>query len=287
MLVEGVHFDLALTGWYDLGWKALAVNLSDVAAMGARAARAFVSIGLRSDETVAGVLDLYRGMRDLAGRSGCAIAGGDTVSVREARVINITVLGDVPAGEEQTLLRRDRGRVGDLIGVTGTLGGSAAGLFALQHSESCTAAQCEVLAAVHRRPEPRLIAGDVLRRAGVRCAMDVSDGLMADLGRVCAASRVTAVVRAAALPVHPVAAAAYPDRALAWAAGGGEDYELLFAVSPRAAAGAFEALRAAGVQASEIGTLVDGGGPPRLVDDTGRAVPLLQRGWDHFAAPRS
>ncbi|MBI3974612.1 MAG: thiamine-phosphate kinase [Chloroflexi bacterium] len=284
MLVERVHFDLTLMSWRDLGWKALAVNLSDLAAMGAPAEWAFVSLGLRGDTATADVLELYAGMRELAGEAGCTIAGGDTTSVPADMVVSVTVLGSVPAAEADTVLRRDAGLPGDRLAVTGVLGAAAAGLYALRHPQSAPEAQRAPLAVAHRRPRPQLAAGRLIRTAGVRCAMDVSDGLLADLEKLCAASSTGAVVRADLLPLHPAARQAYPDRALAWAAGGGEDYELLFAAPEPVMRRALAALADAGVAATEIGALDDKRGHVEVVDAAGRRVALVQRGWDHFAS---
>jgi thiamine-monophosphate kinase len=168
--------------------------------------------------------------------------------------------------------------------VTGCLGASAAGLYALQHPGSASEEVRRALASEHCRPQPQLIAGQILRRAGVRCAMDVSDGLLADLGKLCAASQTGAEVRASALPLHPLAVEAYPERALGWAAGGGEDYQLLFAAAPAVMERALAALDDAGVSATEIGILRATPGV-RLVDAAGCDVLLETRGWDHFAQP--
>jgi thiamine-monophosphate kinase len=282
-LVEGVHFDLALSAWGDVGWKALAVNLSDLAAMGAEPAWALVTVGLRPDTPLAGVEELYRAMAELASAAPCRILGGDTVAVRHELLIAVTVLGGVPAGEGDSLLRRDRGRPGDRLAVTGTLGGSAGGLYALRHPGTASPAATATLAATHRRPRPQLAAGRALRRAGVRCAMDVSDGLLADAAKLCAASGVGATIEAARLPLDPEAERAYPDRALAWAAGGGEDYQLLFAAPAAVLQRALGDLAAAGIGAVEIGGLAGPAGEVRLVDPAGHDVPQAERGWDHFA----
>lgn len=283
MLVEGVHFDLALTSWQDLGWKALAVNLSDIGAMGATPTWALVSLGLRPDIRVEDVEALYEGMKELAEPAGCAVVGGDTVAAPRDVVISVTALGAVPADERETLLRRGGGRAGDVVAVTGVLGGSAAGLFALQHPDSAPAMAREVLAREHCRPQPQLEAGTVLRAVGVRCAMDVSDGLVADLEKLCTASRVGAQVEAERLPLHPDAVTAYPTRALEWAARGGEDYQLLFCAPQPVMQRALGELTRRGIRGTQIGRLVEGAGV-RLVDAGGRDVRLASSGWDHFRA---
>jgi thiamine-monophosphate kinase len=284
MLVEGIHFDLGLTTWRDLGWKALAVNLSDIAAMGAKPACALVCVALRPETPLEDALDFYRGMRDLACQSGCTIAGGDTVRAGHEAVINVTVIGTLPADEARTALRRDAGQAGDQVAITGHVGASAAGLWLLQHAAKGTAPAIagDPLVDAHRRPLPQLLAGEVVRRAGVRCAMDVSDGLLADLGKICTAAGTGAVVRANLLPLHPAATQAFPEQALEWAATGGEDYELLFAAPPTVMARALDRLNAAGVKGTVIGEL-DVSEGVRLVDASGAAVRLTFQGWDHFA----
>ena len=282
-LVEGVHFDLALTSWADLGWKSLAVNLSDLAAMGATPQWALVTLGVRPDAPVAGLEDLYRGLAAVGARYGCRVAGGDTVGVRHETLIGVTVLGALPSGEGGTLLRRDRGRPGDRLAVTGTLGASAAGLHALRHPGDLPAALLAPLAAAHRRPLPQVAAGQALRRAGVRCAMDVSDGLLADAAKLGAASGAGVRLAAGRLPLDPGVRAAFPQRALAWAAAGGEDYQLLFAAPPQTMDGARRALGDAGVAATEVGVLTDQPGTVQLLDEDGREVVLGDAGWDHFA----
>ncbi len=282
MLVEGVHFDLSLTTWYDLGWKALAVNLSDIAAMGAAPSYAFVSLALRDEVTVEQVEALYAGMRALADQTGCAVAGGDTVAAPRDQVINVAVLGSVPYDQAATLLRRNQGRPGDVVAVTGVLGASAAGLYALQHPDPLRIVERQILVEDHLRPQPQIEAGQLIRRAGVRCAMDVSDGLLTDLEKLCAASGVGARVRAHDLPLFPLAVELYPDQALAWAAGGGEDYQLLFCAAPDAMAVAAGAIRATGLRVTAIGRLEDEPGV-RLVDEGGREVPIASHGWDHFS----
>lgn len=281
MLVEGVHFDLAFTSWHDLGWKALAVNLSDVAAMGAAPLLALVSLGLRQDNAAGDVIAFYDGMRLLASQSGCAIAGGDTVAVGSDIVINVVALGTAGADETETLLRRDLGRPGDLVAVTGALGASAAGLRLLRQGASNS--PTDPLTTAHLRPVPRLGAGQALRRAGVRCAMDLSDGLLTDLDKLCAASACAAELDAPAVPIHSGALALLPDVALDLALGGGEDYELLCAAPPGVIALAQTLLADLGLPLTVVGRLVPGSGV-RLLDARGRERTAPPPGWDHFAS---
>jgi thiamine-monophosphate kinase len=185
--------------------------------------------------------------------------------------------------ERGTLLRRDAGRAGDVVAVTGVLGASAAGLHALQHPAAAPRRVWQALAKEHVRPQPQLAAGVALRAAGVRCAMDVSDGLVADLGKLCAASGVGARIEIERLPLHPAAVAAFPERAREWAASGGEDYQLLFCAHEPEMGRALAALTTQGIQATAIGRLTEERGV-LVLDDRGAEVRLASGGWDHFGA---
>lgn len=285
-LVEGTHFDLALTTWHDLGWKALAVNLSDIAAMGGHPRCALVTVGLRQDTLMGDAEALYEGMAELAGAAAVRVMGGDTVAVRHEQFINVAVWGNARQfGGMPTLLTRSGAQVGDLIAVTGQLGASAAGLHLLQRREGAGDAGFDVLRAAHLRPRPQLVAGRRLLGAGVRIAIDVSDGLLADLEKVCQASDTAAVVWARCLPMPDVVAQRFAGQALGWAAAGGEDYELLFVAPPRVMPRARASLQRAGVQSTVIGEVVSGpAGRVQLLDEHGREVAVPRRGWEHFAA---
>ena len=223
-LIEGIHFRLDWTSWHDLGHKALAVNLSDIAAMGARPRLAVISLALTGREPIDGLLDLYRGLGILAARHGTIIAGGDIVSSPDRLGIHVTAIGESWSEAERRLLTRDSARPGDLLAVSGPLGLSAAGLHLLLAGEADAA-----LSRAHHRPEPRIGYGHALIAAGVRTAMDLSDGLWGDLAKICDRSGVAARVDEAALPVPTDHKARFPGRWLEFATRGGEDYELLFA----------------------------------------------------------
>lgn len=282
LLVEGVHFRRATTGARDLGHKALAVNLSDIAAMGAEPVAATVGLclppgGLSADEAD----DLYAGMEALAERHGVTVAGGD-VTGGPALVLAVAAVGRAAAGVPP--VRRSGGQPGDVLCVTGALGASAAGLLLLERPDLARAVPsgvAERLRAAHLRPEPRVEAGLALARAGARAMLDVSDGLALDGGRLARASGARAVIELDALPVAEgvagVAAAAGED-ALLLAASGGEDYELLAALPPGAVE---EARRALGVPLTAVGRL-EAGAPGLVALDAGGApVALAARGWEH------
>ncbi|MFH1169906.1 MAG: thiamine-phosphate kinase, partial [Chloroflexota bacterium] len=223
-VIENIHFSLSTTTWNELGWKALAVNLSDIAAMGGVPRYALVSLALPADTEVDDVTALYKGMIELARQSGTAIVGGDTCRAAEVSV-NVTVVGSAVDGQMMT---RSGARPGDQIAVTGYLGAAAAGLRMLSDRQEFSPEDTASLKEAFLRPKPRLAEGWLLVRAGVKAGMDLSDGLVSDLGHVCRASRVGARVRVDRIPVHPAVRANYADRSLEMALSGGEDYELLF-----------------------------------------------------------
>lgn len=213
-VVAGVHADLSLTGIEDLGWKAVASNLSDVAAMGGRPGQALVSVAGPRGTDLDG---LYRGIGEAAATYGCPVVGGDLVT-SPALVVTVAVTGSVKG---QPVLRSGA-RPGDGIWVTGPLGGSAAGLEMLRHPSRAAGMEPAVVAARvadHARPRPALEEGSAARRGGASAMIDVSDGFAADLGHLCDASGVGCELGAV-----PVAEGADEQEAI----GGGEDYRLVF-----------------------------------------------------------
>ncbi len=287
MLVEGQHFllegDGALT-LEDIGWRTLAVNLSDIAAMGARPLWALSSLGVRSGFGVAEMERLYSGMAEAARAHGVAIVGGNMARVAERLIVDITVIGACVRP-----VRRTGAVVGDRICVTGRLGSAAAGLAVLRRAASASSLPESVVSAVlsaQRRPTPRIQEGLALAALpGVRAMCDISDGLCRDLSRLCARG-LGAVLWRPALPVpSPVraVAAALDGDPVAWALRGGEDYELLCAIAPGDVAAAQAALSATrGAELHVIGEFVPGEGL-WMADGPGGAAHRLQpTGWDPF-----
>jgi thiamine-monophosphate kinase len=262
-LTEGIHFDLGWSTPADVGWKALAVNLSDVAAMGGTpraAVCAVVLVAGRKGEAD----ELLSGLLAAATEFGCPLVGGDT-SVGAALTITVSVVGDAPAGG--AVLRRGA-RPGDSVFVTGSLGGGRAALAALRRGEDPDPLALTRLL----RPVPRLAEGRPAAAAGASAMIDLSDGLSSDLAHICRASGVGALLQPSAVPVGPGATA---DDAMA----GGDDYELCFtAPDPGAVA---EAFASAGLQLpAPIGTVI-AGDEVLLTTPGGGTWPLPPGGWEH------
>ena len=268
-LNDGVHFPRG-TSPADVGWKALAVNLSDLASMGAEPAWCTLSLSLpQSDPAwIEGFLD---GFLDLAGQHGIALVGGDTT--RGPLSIAVTAMGLVEPGRA---LRRDGARVGDEVWVTGTLGDAAGGL-ALLDREPVSALRARL-----DRPTPRVAAGRALAGIATAC-VDVSDGLLADLGHVCARSHVAARIDVDALPASAVLREAFgeADR-IALQASGGDDYELCFTAPADAGADIGAVSAQLGLRITRIGRIVVGEGV-HPVDAKSQPWSSPRRGYDHFA----
>jgi thiamine-monophosphate kinase len=256
-LVAGVHADLALTSLADLGWKALAVNVSDLAAMGCAASRALVTISGASPPEIDA---LYDGLAEAAAAFGCGIIGGDLTG-GPSLVVSVSVIGDGDVRPGPVL--RSGARPDDGIWVTGPLGAAAAGLRGLRSGAAVPAP----LVAAHARPVPRRAEGIAARELGATAMIDVSDGFAADLGHVLDASGV-----GCSLDEVPVAAGATDADAL----GGGDDYELVWCA--RADAGVAEGFAARGLtRPLRIGRCVGDPGIRRVGH-----VPLGRDGWRHW-----
>ncbi len=270
-LVEHVHFERGLIGAHDLGHKAIIVNVSDIAAMGASPRAAVCALTLADDVDPSWVMELFGGMRQACDEFALWLVGGDLSRGGEV-AIAVTVTGEVAPGRA---VLRSGARPGDRIVITGELGGSAAGL---RFSRLRSMPTEEQRLAIHRhvRPTARVGEGAVLARRGATAMMDVSDGLSIDLSRLARASGVGARVVVADLPV---AVGATIEDAL----GGGEDYELLATLPDRPAveAARVELEETFGVSLTEIGSMVDGQGL-RAVAPDGADREMEPVGWDHF-----
>jgi thiamine-monophosphate kinase len=316
MLVQDLHFTLETTTWRDLGWKALAVNISDIAAMGGIPDYAMISLGLPSDTEVNHITELYRGIAEIARQFDVAIVGGD-ITESPLLIISPSLIGTV---EKDRMLTRSSAIPGDRIAVTGYLGSSAAGLRMMKerlsknltpfiplslkrrggrvNSEGASPLRATLLGQpdekpeldpeatsalieAHLRPRPRVSEGRLLGERGVKTAIDISDGLIADLAHICQASGVEAGVRLLDIPIHRAVKAAFGEGAISLALSGGEDYELLFTAPGRI----IERMKQRfSTPVTVIGEITRGKpGKVTLLDETGREVEWEKRGWEHFA----
>lgn len=277
-LVEGVHFPRGAAA-ADIGWKALAVNLSDLAAMGASPAWALLSLTLPQADS-AFVEGFIEGFVQLAQPHRLVLVGGDTT--RGPLTISVAVHGFVPPGKA---LARSGARAGDVVLVTGTLGDAAAGLHTLQQpprGDDGRASAREYLIERLNRPSPRVAAGIALRDHAHAC-VDISDGLIADLGHICSASGVGAEIDAALLPRSSALLGLYDDAtALQFALSGGDDYELCFCVPASRAAQVQADLSRVGGGATRIGRIMAGEGV-RVRGHDGSWLESAAAGWEHFA----
>jgi len=269
-LVEGRHF-LPDAPPESVGHQALAVNLSDLAAMGAEPAWTLLALSLPEPDTH-WLEGFARGFHSLADRAGLTLVGGDTV--RGPRVVTVQALGFVPAG---LALRRDGARPGDVLYASGSLGDAAAGLKLLRDGRR--ADNDSPLVRRYRFAEPRLALGMALRSVA-SAAIDVSDGLLGDLGKLCDASGVGAILELEQLPLSPALLASFDaTQAERFALGGGDDYELVFTV-PKAAASNTETSLGPIGRITRIGEIVAGHGV--RCQRAGQTVEPGISGYDHF-----
>jgi thiamine-monophosphate kinase len=281
-MVAGVHFLPEAPGWPDVGWKALAVNLSDIAAMGGTPHLALVTLCLPADFEVESAVALYRGLRECAEAFEVTLGGGDIV---RSPVFTITVAlsgwAYTPSLGEARVLRRDTARPGDVIAVSGTLGDSAGGVQLLKAGAAFDTPAQRMLRSSHQRPTPRVALGREAVGLGLRCGIDISDGLLQDLGHVARASGAGIRVEAVRVPVSDALREVFPAEAMGLATSGGEDYELAV-IGPRPAVEAL--IDASQTPLTEIGEVYRSDAPHvALIDETGREVPLSRGGWNHFA----
>ncbi|MGD9116647.1 MAG: thiamine-phosphate kinase [Dehalococcoidia bacterium] len=275
--IEGVHFSRDTASWPDIGWKALAVNLSDIAAMGGIPRYALVSLALPGESEAEDVAGLYHGMLEMAKQYGVTVIGGD-VSNAPLIAISITVLGSSPT---RKILTRSSARKGDTIAVTGSLGTAAAGMEILKNKANLDKDTETLLKNAFLRPTPRLAEGLLLAEMGVKTAIDISDGLVADLGQICKASGVGARIDIESVPIAAAVKDACGDRALEIALSGGEDYELLFTADSETID---KIKKAAACPITSIGAITDGQGVT-AVDKAGNSFALKKAGWEHFRRP--
>lgn len=278
-IVAGVHFQTDAPG-AEVARRLLRVNLSDLAAMGARPIAYLLALNLPAAVSMSWLRDFAKGLAQDQAIFGVALIGGDTTATPGPLTATITALGEAP---KDTLIKRSTARPGDLVYVSGTVGDAALGLLVLRGDlageDEAVAAP---LAARYRLPEPRIALGQALRSLASACA-DVSDGLVADLGHICAASGVGAEIHADRLPLS-AAARTIVERDAAFlrpVLSGGDDYELVFTVPADREADLATAAAAAGVQVARIGRAVPGAGVV-VLDEAGTEIALDGAGFQHF-----
>ncbi len=279
MLVEGIHFDLSLCDPVVLGRKALAVNLSDIAAMGGVPRHFLLSLAIPGHIAVEFLDGLVEGMLQRGDQFGATLIGGDTSSAKAGLVISVTVIGEQSAG---LIVPRSGARPGDLIFVTGTLGESALGLALLKGG-----AREGTAIARHLDPVPRVREGMMLAGAGIPTAMtDISDGLLADLGHILDLSGVGARLQLERLPLsgeYREKQALFAEDPYYFTLSGGEDYELLFTVPPGKAPLLRSITEETGTTVTELGVITSRTGLVLLTSDGNEYRPA-RRGYDHFPA---
>lgn len=280
MLVENVHFDLSTSSARQLGYKAIAVNISDIAAMGGLPKHVVISIALPKHLSVSFVLDLYEGMKEICQEFAVNIVGGDTVASPQGLVINVTVIGEV---EPERLQRRSGANNGELIVVTGTLGDSGCGLDLLSQGVWKDYAFYQPLVMRHLTPRPQVKAGSCLAAYGATSMNDISDGLASEANEIARASNVGMIIYEERIPLSPevVAAALKLGKAGAhYALYGGEDYQLLFTISPEN----FEKISQTdlGVTLTAIGEVREESHGVLLAAKDGTTSLLEPKGYNHF-----
>lgn len=282
-LIENIHFDLKYFSFLELGKKAMAVNLSDIAAMGAEPKYALVSLGISPHMSEVDVLNFYAGLEQCLQMHGGHIVGGDLSKSSGAFFINITVVGE--CHKEQCKMR-STAQVGDGIYVSGHLGTAALGLVALQKRHDIDAPFVQAL----KTPHPQIKLGRSLaKHATVHAMMDVSDGLLQDLGHILTESKVSAQVCVDEIPVLPnfeAACLTLKQNPLELRLSGGEDYQLLVTIDEAAAENILTELKTFGMGLARIGTIVESKAtqPECLVyRQNGDVYHPKHLGFDHFA----
>ena len=280
-IAEGVHFfpnDPA----EQIAAKALRVNLSDLAAKGAVPRGYLLALSLRADWTEDWVAAFALGLAEDQKTYGLTLLGGDTTRAAGGTTISISAFGVLPMG---TIVRRAGARVGDAIFVSGTIGDAALGLRVRTGEISGGAAGTEVdyLFRRYALPEPRTALAPILRRHA-SASIDISDGLLGDLGHVCNASSVSGVIETTAVPLSSAARKIVDSdpATLRWVLTGGDDYEVLATIPPMAADAFSRDAASAGIQVTRIGAVTAGHGDPVALDRAGASITFPQPSYDHF-----
>lgn len=280
MLVEQVHFDLATTSAWQLGYKAIAVNLSDIAAMGGVPRHVVISIGIPKKVTADFVVSLYEGMKAICREFGVNIVGGDTVASPHGLVINVTVMGEV---QPDMLQRRSGARVGELVVVTGTLGDSSCGLDLLMQGDWQGYDFALPLVTRHLVPHPQVLVGPMLATLGSRSMNDISDGLASEVNEIAVASQVGMHIYRQQIPLSKeveAGARMLGKSAVDYALYGGEDYQLVFTIGREQ----FKLVAQVDIKTrlTVIGEVTTQNQGVLLVAEDGSTSVLEAKGYNHF-----
>lgn len=283
MMVERVHFLRDATTGFNLGYKSLAVNLSDIAAMGAIAREAFVSIAIPEDCSIEFIEDIYKGMKKLASCFNLNLLGGDTTGSKKDLVINVTVVGAAP---ENKILFRSGANKGDIIFCTAWLGDSRAGCHLILNRIESDEKPYEILKDAHLMPKPYLKEGKFLAEiGGVHAAIDISDGLSSDLCHILEESRVGAKIYSAKIPISEnlrLFCSRFNFDPVQYALEGGEDYSLLITVAPDRAKNIVKKYYDTfNKTLFQIGEITDSNHLELKFPD-GKKQIITASGWDHF-----
>lgn len=274
-LVESVHFPADASA-QQIATRALCVNLSDMAAMGAKPKWFTLALTIPPDKANAQWLgEFSRGLAEVAAEFDIALIGGDTTA--GPLTISITLMAEVPVGKA---LKRAGAKVGDAVYVTGDLGDGAAAL-ALITGNANTKGDSEYLLERFYRPRPMVEAGIALRDIASAC-IDISDGLIADLGHICKASGVSAQIYTENLPIHPDVVEMSSQHCVSWALAGGDDYQLCFTVPPSRQKKISHFVRQGELKATLVGHIEPNSESRELVVVDGQSAAKQNRGFDHF-----
>jgi thiamine-monophosphate kinase len=281
---EGIHFDLSYFSFYQLGWRVMAANLSDIAAMGGWPKYALVSLGLPTQLSVDSVLEFYRGMKTLSDEFQTQIVGGDTSRSPDRVFISVSIVGEVAPDK---LTRRSGAQIGDAIFVTGNLGGSEAGLKVLKTADARLKEKFLGAVQKHLSPRPRVREAQFLvEHFPIHAMIDISDGLASEINHICRLSDVGAKIFEKLVPIATLtkrAAEHFNEQALEYALYGGEDFELLFAapaeIKKELPKKFFEKF---GISCSQIGLIQDASEAIKWEHSDGSLSQFTRNGYDHF-----
>ena len=282
-IYEGVHFNIPPFHISDVGWKVMAAGVSDIAAMGGEPNCALLSLALHEPPGEGDVRSLIGGVLEMLSSCNCSLIGGDVCRSAGGLALTATVAGTPPPGGP---VLRSGAKKGDVIGITGSIGESAAGLHVLKLGSDDLRARYPRVVEVHLRPKPKVKAGALLASCGASAMEDVSDGLAADLRHICDESGLGCELDARLVPLADdlrALAAEVGEDPLDWALAGGEDYELLFTSPPESFDEAVKCLVDHGTPACRLGVMRPAAEGRVMVKDSGERVDLEGVGYDHFA----